>query len=148
MNSFTLPHRPINATRAFVSELRSKAPELLRLANFSGFDEFSGPFEQIADDFLPLRQEFPNISTLTTAHLGSQYDSSLVPSPVPFTPEALHGLGVTAVVPQTNWLPPAANVTRVQRAGIAVWTYISMQPYTPLACRRCRRPRRRACAAR
>lgn len=134
MNAFTIPHAAaFNRTRSFVDELRAQEGPLLSMASFYGFDEFSGPFDEITNDFVPLRTTFPEIRTLTTAHVGTQYDTSLVPNPLPFDPNSLRHIGVTAIVPQTNYLPPAQNITAVQRAGLEVWTYISLQPYKPLA---------------
>eukprot|EP00940_MAST-03C_sp_MAST-3C-sp2_P001952 g1952.t1 len=139
LNYFTLPYAPPNETRAFVEELRKTDDELLSMSSFYGFDEFSGPFSEIADAFTSLRASFPEVQTMTTAHIGTQY-GPLVKEPLPFEPAALEQIGVTAIVPSTNYLPPTENVTTVQKAGKEVWTYISLQPYKPLACWRLDNP--------
>ena len=140
MNSLTIPYVPLNRTRDFVNEIRSVDPTLLTMLSFYNFDEFSGNFSNISAAFLPLRKEFPEIQTMTTAHLGNQYDPSLVKNPVPFDSDALHALGVTRVVPQTNYLPSTQNISECQDNNVEVWTYVSLQPYKPLACFRLDNP--------
>lgn len=93
-------------------------------------DEFNGPDTSIGEAFAPLKKAFPEITTLTTAHIGTQY-GGLVKEPVLFTSESMKTLSIDAVTPQTNYLPPLANITEVQTAGRQVWTYISVQPYKP-----------------
>jgi hypothetical protein len=85
-----------------------------------GFDEFNGPMSSIASSFAPLKDAFPEITTLTTAHIGYQYVAccpGLVKTPVPFSTQAMEALAVDAVTPQTNYLPPVANISTVQRSG-------------------------------
>lgn len=95
-----------------------------------GTTEYSGPFSAIASEFAPLKKLYPEVTTLTTAHIGGQY-GGLVKSPLPFTAAALRSLSIDAVTPQTNYLPPKPNITEVQAGGRQVWTYISVQPYKP-----------------
>jgi len=135
MNLFTIPYSSSsgNETSQFVQSLREHAPDLLPMCSFYGFDEFSGPFSEIAKTFLPLRDEFPEIRTMSTAHVGLQYPPGLVKDPVSFDPKGLSSLGVTSIIPQTNYLPPRSNISAVQNSGKEVWTYTSLQPYKPKA---------------
>ena len=81
--------------------------------------EYSGPFSAIASEFAPLKKLYPEVTTLTTAHIGRQY-GGLVKAPLPFTAAALRSLSIDAVTPQTNYLPPKPNITEVQAGGRAV----------------------------
>jgi hypothetical protein len=126
LNAFTVPAAPFAVTAAFVRQLRTY--NISHLANFYGFDEYNGNMSAIREAFAPLKAAFPEVTTLTTAHIGTQY-GSLVQHPLPFTSASLETLAVDAVTPQTNYLPPAANMSEVRRGGRQVWTYISMQPY-------------------
>jgi hypothetical protein len=130
LNAFTIPGSPVNQTAAFVAQLR--ALNISHLANFYGFDEFSGNMSTIKAAFAPLKEAFPEVMTLTTAHIGQQF-GGMVKHPVPFTAATLATLAVDAVTPQTNYLPPLANISAVQAAGRQVWTYVSMQPYKSYA---------------
>ena len=69
---------------------------------------------------------------MTTAHVGMQF-VGLASTPAPFTAATMDTLGIDALTPQTNYLPPQSNITEVQQAGRQVWTYTSMQPYKPYA---------------
>eukprot|EP00935_MAST-01C_sp_MAST-1C-sp1_P001813 g1813.t1 len=131
MNFVTLPCAPLNQTTSFARELiamSSSTADLLSCYSFDEVDNVTSP--AIPALFGPVRRAIPSALTLTTAHIGTQYQG-LVPEPLPFAPQTLRALQVTAVCPQTNWIPPKANITAVQEAGFQVWTYISMQPYKP-----------------
>lgn len=125
LNAFTIPSGPQNQTQPFVEELRKH--NISHLASFYSFDEYSGPFSAIASEFAPLKKLYPEVTTLTTAHIGQQY-GGLVKAPLPFTAAALRSLSIDAVTPQTNYLPPKSNITELKAGGRQVWTYISVQP--------------------
>ena len=133
MNTITIPFTPMNKTRDFVNEILEVDPTLISMLNFYGFDEFSGNFTEISTAFLPLRKEFPEIQTMTTAHVGTQYPG-IVKDSVPFDSAGLNSMGVTQIVPQTDYLPSRQNLSEVQDHGLEAWTYISLQPYKPYAC--------------
>jgi hypothetical protein len=84
LNAFTVPHSPFDVTAAFMHELR--ALNISHLASFYGFDEYNGNMSAIAAAFAPLKAAFPEVLTLTTAHVGTQY-GALVPHPVEFGAE-------------------------------------------------------------
>jgi hypothetical protein len=145
MNAFTLPWQvnggtsganttgQVNMTSRFIDELRAR--NISHLANFYGFDEYSANMSAIGTGFAPLKAAFPEVTTLTSAHIGSQFSQAgncgMVPERfvVPLTPDVVARLHVDAVVPQTNYMPLPRNRTELQRAGRQVWTYISAQPY-------------------
>jgi hypothetical protein len=131
MNAITLPCAPLNLSTQFVQQLVALNNSTAALVSCYAFDEYNGPMSPaIPALFGPVRTALPSALTLTTAHIGMQYEG-LVKEPVPFTAESLKRLQIGGACPATNYLPPKANISEVQAAGGQVWTYISMQPYKP-----------------
>ena len=105
-----------------------EAANLTELAYFYGYDE-SNDFQGMQKSFGALKKHFPNIPTVTTAHFGKQYGAS----DPPFTAEAMDALHIDYPCPQTDYLPPATNLSALHQAGRGYWTYISCQPYNTYA---------------
>jgi hypothetical protein len=119
--------------KAYTAELRQTlmdrlAPHISKLrdagmldrAYVYGFDE-SDPefFPTIREYFGAIKQRYPQLHTMTTAH-------------IPLDPTVLKGLNVDWIVPLTsNYNFPKAEECR--RAGIQVWSYVACDPREPFA---------------
>jgi hypothetical protein len=85
--------------------------------NFYGFDE-SNDLRGLTSTFGVLKQRFPTISSLTTAHFEH------------IEPDAIRNLHVDIPCPIMDAAAALMpNISRCVHAGIQVWTYVSPEPY-------------------